>query len=70
LIATMTLMGVATVLIGLLPTAATIGVLAPIVLIILRTAQGIAAGGEWAGAVLFTAENAPKKSRGLSAVAV
>ncbi|HEY5853540.1 MAG TPA: MFS transporter [Aldersonia sp.] len=64
LIATMSLMGVATVLIGLLPTATSIGVIAPIILIILRIAQGIAAGGEWAGAALFTAENAPKKSRG------
>ncbi|WP_318263106.1 MFS transporter [Mycolicibacterium goodii] len=64
LIATMSLMGVATVLIGLLPTAAAIGILAPILLIVLRIAQGIAAGGEWAGAILFTAENAPKKTRG------
>jgi MFS family permease len=64
LITTMTLMGVSTVLIGLLPTAATVGVVAPIVLVTLRIAQGVAAGGEWAGAALFTAENAPKASRG------
>jgi MFS family permease len=64
LIATMTLMGTATVLIGLLPTAASIGVVAPILLVTLRIAQGIAAGGEWAGAALFTSENAPEGSRG------
>jgi MFS family permease len=64
LIATMSLMGMATILIGLLPTAGTIGVVAPVILIVLRIAQGIAAGGEWAGAALFTAENAPTKSRG------
>jgi MFS family permease len=64
LIATMSLMGVATVLIGLLPTAATIGVLAPILLVLLRVGQGLAAGGEWAGAALFTTEHSPKASRG------
>ncbi|MCQ4124849.1 MHS family MFS transporter [Rhodococcus erythropolis] len=64
LIATMMLMGVSTVIIGLLPTAATAGVVAPIVLIVLRIAQGFAAGGEWAGAALFTSENAPSERRG------
>ena len=64
LIATMSMMGVATVLIGLLPTAVTIGVLAPALLVLLRVAQGLAAGGEWAGAALFTTEHAPKASRG------
>jgi MFS family permease len=64
LITTMTMMGVATVLIGLLPTAASVGIVAPIALVVLRIAQGVAAGGEWAGAALFTAENAPKSSRG------
>ncbi|MBV6760336.1 MFS transporter [Rhodococcus opacus] len=64
LISTMCLMGTATVIIGLLPTAATAGVVAPILLIVLRIAQGLAAGGEWAGAALFTSENAPSESRG------
>lgn len=48
LISTLLLMGVATVLIGLLPGAATIGVAAPILLVVLRFAQGLAVGGEWA----------------------
>jgi MFS family permease len=64
LVATMATMGVATVLIGLLPTAAVIGVVAPITLVLLRIAQGLAAGGEWAGAALFTSENAPSGRRG------
>jgi MFS family permease len=68
LLATMLLMGTATVLIGLLPTAASIGVAAPIILIVLRVAQGIAAGGEWGGAALFTSENAPPASRGFWAM--
>jgi len=68
LLATMLLMGTATVLIGLLPTAASIGIGAPIILIVLRVAQGIAAGGEWGGAALFTSENAPPASRGFWAM--
>src|SRR5918997_6802618 len=68
LISTLVLMGVATVLIGLLPGAATIGVAAPILLVVLRFAQGFAVGGEWAGATLLTAEYAPKEKRGLYGV--
>jgi MFS family permease len=68
LVATLLLMGVATVLIGLLPTAATIGVAAPIILTVLRFAQGVAVGGEWAGATLLAAEYAPPSKRGLYAV--
>ncbi|HEY5853533.1 MAG TPA: MFS transporter [Aldersonia sp.] len=64
LIATMLTMGVSTVLIGLLPSADKIGAVAPVLLIVLRVAQGLAAGGEWAGAALFTSENAPKHRRG------
>lgn len=63
LVASLLMMGVATALVGLLPPAATIGVLAPIFLVILRVAQGIAAGGEWAGAALFVSEHAPVKNR-------
>jgi MFS family permease len=64
LISTLLLMGVATVLVGLLPGAATIGVAAPILLVVLRFAQGFAMGGEWAGATLLIAEYAPPKQRG------
>ena len=58
-------MGVATALIGLLPTYEAIGVWAPILLILLRILQGISAGGEWGGAVLMAVEHAPKTKRGL-----
>jgi MFS family permease len=64
LISTLLLMGVSTVLIGLLPGAATIGVAAPILLVVLRFAQGLAVGREWAGATLLTAEYAPPGQRG------
>lgn len=58
------LMGVATVLIGLLPTYATIGVWAPILLVVLRLVQGFAVGGEWGGAVLMAAEHGDAARRG------
>ena len=58
------LMGVATVLIGLLPTYAQIGIWAPIALIVLRLVQGFAVGGEWGGAVLMAAEHGDAKRRG------
>jgi metabolite-proton symporter len=58
------LMGVATVLIGLLPTYAQIGVWAPIGLILLRLVQGFAVGGEWGGAVLMAAEHGDSARRG------
>lgn len=60
LITTLTLMGVATGLIGVLPTWAEIGIWAPILLTSLRFLQGVAVGGEWSGAVLMSVENAPK----------
>lgn len=69
LIATMLLMGIATVLVGMMPTAAQIGVVAPIMLVVLRILQGLAAGGEFAGAVLFASENAPSGRRGFWASA-
>jgi metabolite-proton symporter len=65
LVATMLLMGVATCLIGLLPTHEQIGIAAPVALIVLRIAQGIAVGGEWGGAVLMAVEYAPRRRRGL-----
>lgn len=68
LISTLLLMGIATVLIGLLPGADTIGVAAPLILVFLRFCQGFAVGGEWAGATLLTAEYAPKEKRGLYGV--
>ncbi|AWK73566.1 MFS transporter [Rhodococcus sp. NPDC019627] len=68
LVSTLILMGVSTFLIGLLPGAATIGVAAPILLVLLRFGQGFAVGGEWAGATLLTAEYAPPGKRGLYAM--
>jgi metabolite-proton symporter len=68
LISTLLLMGVATVLIGLLPGAETVGVVAPLALVVLRFAQGFAVGGEWAGATLLTAEYAPLHRRGFYGV--
>lgn len=64
LIFTLLLMGVATALIGLLPTYNQIGVWAPALLIVLRLAQGFAVGGEWGGAVLMAVEHSPKGRRG------
>ncbi|HBT3178250.1 MFS transporter [Klebsiella aerogenes] len=64
LIITLTLMGASTFLIGLLPTYAHIGVLAPIALITLRFVQGVASGGEWGGGVLMLSENAPESQKG------
>ena len=57
-------MGLATFLIGCLPTHASIGIAAPILLVLLRFAQGIGVGGEWGGAVLMAVEHAPKGKRG------
>lgn len=64
LIMTMMIMGVATFAIGLIPTYGSIGMAAPILLIILRLLQGVAIGGEWGGAVLMAVEYAPHNRRG------
>jgi metabolite-proton symporter len=65
LIATLSLMGGSTVLMGLLPTYASIGVWAPILLTTLRLIQGLALGGEWGGGLLLAVEYAPRDKRGL-----
>jgi MHS family shikimate/dehydroshikimate transporter-like MFS transporter len=67
LIITLMIMGVATFLIGLVPTYAQIGVAAPLLLLFLRILQGIGLGGEWGGAVLMAYEYAPREKRGFYA---
>lgn len=62
---TITLMGVATVAIGLLPDYGQIGLAAPILLLIMRVLQGFALGGEYGGAAIYVAEHSPPKKRGL-----
>ena len=64
LMLSLVMMGLATVLIGLLPTYAAIGIWAPVGLIVLRLIQGFAVGGEWGGAVLMAAEHGDAKRRG------
>jgi MFS family permease len=61
---TMTLMGAGTFFIGLLPSYASAGIVAPIILICLRLVQGLALGGEYGGAAIYVAEHAPKNKRG------
>ena len=67
LIVTLMLMGLATFAIGLLPTYATLGVAAPLLLVVLRFVQGIGLGGEWGGAVLMALESGDRTRRGLNA---
>lgn len=64
LVLTLLIMGVATVGVGLIPSTASIGLAAPLLLVALRLAQGFAVGGEWAGSVLLGAESAPAGRRG------
>lgn len=61
---TVTLMGVATAGVGLIPSAASIGIAAPIIVIGLRILQGLALGGEYGGAAIYVAEHAPPEKRG------
>jgi MFS family permease len=61
---TLLIMGLSTVVVGLVPGAASIGVAAPLILLALRLAQGFAVGGEWAGSALLAMEYAPAASRG------
>ncbi|QDD63558.1 MFS transporter [Herbaspirillum seropedicae] len=63
LVITLLMMGTVTILIGLLPTYASIGIWAPIALVALRFIQGVAVGGEWGGAVLMASEHSPDQSR-------
>ena len=64
LVASLILMGVATFLIGLLPTYEQVGLLAPALLVFVRIVQGLAFGAEWGGAILMSYEHAPWKSKG------
>ncbi|MHA6333560.1 MFS transporter [Qipengyuania sp. CAU 1752] len=61
---TVTLMGIATAGVGLIPTVASIGIAAPIIVILLRVIQGLALGGEYGGAAIYVAEHAPPEKRG------
>jgi MFS family permease len=64
LIATLLLMGIATLLIGFLPGYATIGIAAPLILVLLRLGQGLGVGGEWGGSVLLAMEYGHRRNRG------
>lgn len=64
---TLMMMGLVSVAIGLMPTYAAIGVAAPLLLVFLRVVQGLAVGGEWAGATLMAAEHVKEKNRGFAA---
>jgi metabolite-proton symporter len=65
LIVTLLMMGIASALVGVLPGTTTIGIAAPILLVVLRVLQGIAVGGEWSGSVLLSMEWGKQRRRGL-----
>src|SRR4029078_4308109 len=67
LIITLLMMGIASALVGVLPGTSTIGVAAPILLVVLRLLQGVAVGGEWSGSVLLSMEWGKQNKRGLMA---
>lgn len=64
LVLTLLIMGISTFLIGLMPTYGSIGIWAPVLLVVLRVLQGIGVGGEWGGAALVAVEHAPRNKRG------
>src|SRR5919112_2231688 len=64
LVLTLNMMGIATFLVGLMPTFEQIGILAPVLLVLLRVVQGLGVGGEWGGAALMAVEYAPENRRG------
>src|SRR5213596_2031464 len=64
LVASLILMGLATFAIGLLPTYSQVGLIAPVLLVLVRVIQGLAFGAEWGGAILMSYEHAPWKSKG------
>src|SRR5467141_2984908 len=61
---TIVVMGLSTVLVGFLPTYQSIGIVAPLILVLLRLAQGLALGGEYGGAATYVAEHSPDETRG------
>src|SRR3979490_2270447 len=67
LIVTLLLMGIATFLIGLMPTTSQIGISAAVILVVLRTCQGLGVGGEWGGSALIPMERGPAKRKGFLA---
>lgn len=69
LVITLIMMGAASTLIGVLPTYQSVGLMAPVLLVILRLVQGVAVGGEWGGAILIAAEHAPRRWRTFLAAA-